>query len=328
MVALGLSYNTDLHSGIELRRTSHKAAEQKRRDSLKNCFEDLRHMIPNIVDKAPSKVFLLKKSFDYICSLKSEIAQRDLHMARTLAQEDHFRSSLESWIATTIQSKSNNSGDDNLIAMPDLDSWKLPEEELDKITAKQIEAVKAAQEMAILSAAAVEAARIGNQPNGSNKEGKNGKKVNGSSNSGNANGNKNAGGAGSNHPINNHYIIPEEDEEDEGEDSDDGDDTESRSKSKKSGGRLNLSIAPKKTQSAITPAIDPSGDIEMSAPNEDSSMLPIDGEHVSAGKRRSRSTKSSGQRETGEEEEEYGDDDEDDDMEDEDEDGDGEEDEM
>ncbi|OAQ30229.1 hypothetical protein K457DRAFT_55867, partial [Linnemannia elongata AG-77] len=72
----------------ELRRTSHKAAEQKRRDSLKNCFDDLRQMIPSIQEKSPSKVFLLKKSFDYICNLKAEVANRDLELARVRAEHE------------------------------------------------------------------------------------------------------------------------------------------------------------------------------------------------------------------------------------------------
>lgn len=36
------------NGGMDQRRTSHKAAEQKRRDSLKNCFDDLRSLLPAI----------------------------------------------------------------------------------------------------------------------------------------------------------------------------------------------------------------------------------------------------------------------------------------
>ncbi|WFD35908.1 DNA topoisomerase [Malassezia cuniculi] len=35
-------------SGVDQRRTSHKAAEQKRRDSLKHCFDELRSLLPGI----------------------------------------------------------------------------------------------------------------------------------------------------------------------------------------------------------------------------------------------------------------------------------------
>ncbi|KAF9953571.1 hypothetical protein BGZ72_005324 [Mortierella alpina] len=161
----GLSYNTDLHSGIELRRTSHKAAEQKRRDSLKHCFEDLRQMIPNIVDKAPSKVFLLKKSFDHICELKSDLAKQNLTLARMQAQQQFFQQSLQQWMSTLPQ---------NLLPPPDWEqTWKMTEDALDAATAKELQATRVAAEMAEQSALAVERARVGNPPSGGSKEGKN-----------------------------------------------------------------------------------------------------------------------------------------------------------
>ncbi|KAF9989728.1 hypothetical protein BGZ75_005092 [Mortierella antarctica] len=161
--ALGLSYNTDLHSGIELRRTSHKAAEQKRRDSLKHCFEDLRQMIPNIVDKAPSKVFLLKKSFDHICELKSDLAKQNLLLARIQAQQQFFQQNLQQWMSTLPQ---------DLLPSPSWEqAWKMTEEALDTATAKELQATRVAAEMAEQSALAVERARVGNPPSGGNKEG-------------------------------------------------------------------------------------------------------------------------------------------------------------
>lgn len=166
--ALGLSYNTDLHSGIELRRTSHKAAEQKRRDSLKHCFDDLRQMIPNIMEKSPSKVFLLKKSFDYICNLKSDVAQRDLEMARMKAQNEFMKNAMQTWMMTHLSSDAGSLKEDFM-----KQDWTMPEQELEKLTAKETQAAKAAIEMAELSAVAVEAARAGNQPGGQSKDGKN-----------------------------------------------------------------------------------------------------------------------------------------------------------
>ncbi|KAF9900463.1 hypothetical protein EC991_007310 [Linnemannia zychae] len=166
--ALGLSYNTDLHSGIELRRTSHKAAEQKRRDSLKHCFDDLRHMIPNIVDKSPSKVFLLKKSFDYICSLKAELAQRDLTMARMQAQQEFFQRSLKEWVSRQHASGGGMEGLD-----AEMGGWRMSEEMLDQATRRELEVAQMAADMAEQSAAAVEAARIGNQPGGGGGGGNN-----------------------------------------------------------------------------------------------------------------------------------------------------------
>ncbi|KAF9100148.1 hypothetical protein BGX27_000482 [Mortierella sp. AM989] len=166
--ALGLSYNTDLHSGIELRRTSHKAAEQKRRDSLKNCFEDLRHMIPNIQEKSPSKVFLLKKSFDYVCNLKSEVAKRDLELARLKAQQEFMKTAIQSWMATLPEDSPFKKASEDNVSL--IDSWNMPEEQVKKATIKEEEAANRAAEMTELSAAAVEAART--QPGGQNKGGK------------------------------------------------------------------------------------------------------------------------------------------------------------
>ncbi|KAF9558534.1 hypothetical protein BGW38_009123, partial [Lunasporangiospora selenospora] len=141
--ALGLSYNTDLHSGIELRRTSHKAAEQKRRDSLKHCFEDLRQMIPNIVDKAPSKVYLLKKSFDYICHLKAELAQKHLELAQCRVQETHHTLQLDQWFLDLEQALGSD---------------------------LEFETARISREIAEMSAAAVEMVRVGNQPSPKEKD--------------------------------------------------------------------------------------------------------------------------------------------------------------
>ncbi|KAF9925499.1 hypothetical protein BGZ67_008575 [Mortierella alpina] len=164
--ALGLSYNTDLHSGIELRRTSHKAAEQKRRDSLKNCFDDLRHMIPNIQEKSPSKVFLLKKSFDYICNLKSDVAKRDLELARLQAEHEFMKNAMQAWFTSLPEDSpfktAGGQGGKSLI-----ESWAMSEEDVQKATVKESEALARAVEITEISAAAVEAART--QPGGQNK---------------------------------------------------------------------------------------------------------------------------------------------------------------
>ncbi|CAI2170536.1 703_t:CDS:2 [Funneliformis geosporum] len=44
--SLGISYPSDVHSSLESRRTTHKAAEQKRRDSLKQSFDELKKVVP------------------------------------------------------------------------------------------------------------------------------------------------------------------------------------------------------------------------------------------------------------------------------------------
>ncbi|KAJ2076936.1 hypothetical protein H4R24_005418 [Coemansia sp. RSA 988] len=66
---LGLTYRTEFKSGLERRRTNHKNAEQKRRDSLKVCFQDLRDRLPNVDPKLVSKIYLLKKAGCYIDQL-------------------------------------------------------------------------------------------------------------------------------------------------------------------------------------------------------------------------------------------------------------------
>lgn len=102
--------------GLESRRTSHKAAEQKRRDSLKFCFDELRGLLPAITldedapngsllgpdgaeedvqaegfdlaevgdpeqaraaNKAISKVALLRHSNEYLIRLKKRLERRD-----------------------------------------------------------------------------------------------------------------------------------------------------------------------------------------------------------------------------------------------------------
>lgn len=106
--------------GLESRRTSHKAAEQKRRDSLKYCFDELRGMLPaialdddvpggsmlgpdglledqepeaftieevgdaesaRIANRAISKVALLRHSNEYLYRLKHRIGRRERDLA-------------------------------------------------------------------------------------------------------------------------------------------------------------------------------------------------------------------------------------------------------
>lgn len=92
-------------AGADNRRTSHKAAEQKRRDSLKQCFEELRRILPPMTtmtepeDRRPgegnvggqrggsvdpenpnrgvSKVALLRRSNDFVGTLLERIDRRN-----------------------------------------------------------------------------------------------------------------------------------------------------------------------------------------------------------------------------------------------------------
>ncbi|KAJ2453614.1 hypothetical protein EV183_002139 [Coemansia sp. RSA 2336] len=67
---LGLTYRSEFKSGLERRRTNHKNAEQKRRDSLKLCFQDLRERLPHVDPKLVSKIYLLNQANAYIDVLK------------------------------------------------------------------------------------------------------------------------------------------------------------------------------------------------------------------------------------------------------------------
>ncbi|KAJ1954333.1 hypothetical protein GGI12_005811, partial [Dipsacomyces acuminosporus] len=70
---LGLKYHTEFKSGLEKRRTNHKQAEQKRRDSLKLCFMDLKTRLPELNPKLVSKIYLLNEANSYIDHQKSKI---------------------------------------------------------------------------------------------------------------------------------------------------------------------------------------------------------------------------------------------------------------
>ncbi|KAI9208075.1 uncharacterized protein BJ171DRAFT_233952 [Polychytrium aggregatum] len=89
---------SDLGQGIEVRKNNHKQAEQRRRDSLKQCFEELGQVLPSLTEKNPSKVHLLKKSFEFIMHLKTkegeadeqiERLQKDIEQARRSKSQNH-----------------------------------------------------------------------------------------------------------------------------------------------------------------------------------------------------------------------------------------------
>jgi hypothetical protein len=104
-----------------LRKTSHKAAEQKRRDSLKTTFDDLRTLLPPIPlpseegypdepilpgampprgpprgnadgpNRGISKLQLLRCGNDYICLLKERISRRDEEIALLRSEVQRLR---------------------------------------------------------------------------------------------------------------------------------------------------------------------------------------------------------------------------------------------
>lgn len=98
--SLGIDFPITIQSGIENRRSAHKAAEQKRRDTLKQSFDALRSEILDVmVDqdetdmekdqvrsikekdvKQMSKVVLLQHSYEYILKLKTDNRNKDEKM--------------------------------------------------------------------------------------------------------------------------------------------------------------------------------------------------------------------------------------------------------
>ncbi|KAI9096242.1 hypothetical protein DFS34DRAFT_160193 [Phlyctochytrium arcticum] len=78
---IGLNYDGDVTSTVEARRDGHKQAEQRRRDSLKFCFEDLRRIMPPISEKNPSKVVVLRECCTYI----KQMQQREQETEQLLA---------------------------------------------------------------------------------------------------------------------------------------------------------------------------------------------------------------------------------------------------
>jgi hypothetical protein len=78
---LNITYPQGMTHGLEVRRTSHKAAEQKRRDHLKECFELLRTILPDRPEPGASKVAILKKGYEHILQLQASIKEKDAKIA-------------------------------------------------------------------------------------------------------------------------------------------------------------------------------------------------------------------------------------------------------
>lgn len=122
--ALGIAFSSQIKSGLEVRRTAHKAAEQKRRDSLKEWFDRLRREVEEGYVKKKSgltskvireqqrekggdsdqhtqddddegalkplsKVLLLRYAYEYIAHLKDTLAERDALLLTLAPEEDH-----------------------------------------------------------------------------------------------------------------------------------------------------------------------------------------------------------------------------------------------
>lgn len=122
IASLGMQFAPSIHSGIEIRRTAHKAAEQRRRDTLKKSFECLRNeIVGSLVNetiqgaedetstdtepvvevelrkekekevKQMSKVVLLQHSFEYIVRLKDDNRLKDSKLDRVMQKLRELR---------------------------------------------------------------------------------------------------------------------------------------------------------------------------------------------------------------------------------------------
>jgi hypothetical protein len=97
---LGIKFSPGINAGLENRRSAHKKAEKRRRDSLKDWFNKLREEIVTDMDeddnssedegsvskdgsqdKTISKLAVLSKTCDYMKRLKEELKKRDDHIA-------------------------------------------------------------------------------------------------------------------------------------------------------------------------------------------------------------------------------------------------------
>lgn len=93
---LNISYPQGMTQGLEVRRTSHKAAEQKRRDHLKESFELMRTILPERPDPGASKVAILKKGYEHILTLQAELAEKDAEIAELKGRVQEVSSSASS----------------------------------------------------------------------------------------------------------------------------------------------------------------------------------------------------------------------------------------
>ncbi|CEP18369.1 hypothetical protein [Parasitella parasitica] len=87
--ALGIAFSTQIKSGLEVRRTAHKAAEQKRRDSLKECFDRLRLEVEDGYVKRQKKLIsrvMKEQQLEKNASKKQKKSGEDEDMAES-AQE-------------------------------------------------------------------------------------------------------------------------------------------------------------------------------------------------------------------------------------------------
>lgn len=113
--------------GLENRRSAHKVAEQKRRDTLKQSFDSLRKEITDVLIqdsgkpekdvrkekekevKFMSKVLLLQHSYEYIVRLKTDSQMKDVKLTKMQLEIERLRQLAASCISDSSSLSASNS---------------------------------------------------------------------------------------------------------------------------------------------------------------------------------------------------------------------------
>ncbi|KAJ3277047.1 hypothetical protein HDV01_000099 [Terramyces sp. JEL0728] len=77
---IGIRSDSNLAKDTKVKKTSHKEAEQLRRNRLKQSFISAKEVLPPFKVKNPSKVFILKRAREFILDLQHTNQQQDLEI--------------------------------------------------------------------------------------------------------------------------------------------------------------------------------------------------------------------------------------------------------
>ncbi|KAJ3326029.1 hypothetical protein HDV06_002414 [Boothiomyces sp. JEL0866] len=78
---IGISGDSSLAKETKVKKTSHKEAEQMRRDKLKQAFISIKEVLPPFKEKNPSKVFILKRAREHVLDIQHANQQQDLEIS-------------------------------------------------------------------------------------------------------------------------------------------------------------------------------------------------------------------------------------------------------
>ncbi|KAJ3261776.1 hypothetical protein HK103_004727 [Boothiomyces macroporosus] len=94
---IGIRGDSILAKETKVKKTSHKEAEQLRRDKLKQAFISIKEVLPPFKEKNPSKVFILKRAREHVLDLQHENEQQDLEI-------NYLKQQIEAMQASIIES--------------------------------------------------------------------------------------------------------------------------------------------------------------------------------------------------------------------------------